>query len=64
MLERALLRWTNSGTWSEATDGLFRVYFGSEPALRYLSAGDWVEVITLWKFAGPRRAPPLAAAAE
>ena len=37
---------------------------GSEPALRYLSAGDWVEVITLWKFAGPRRAPPLAAAAE
>lgn len=33
-----------------------------EPALRYLSVGDWVDVVTNWKFAGPGQAP--AAAAE
>ncbi|MEZ5899219.1 MAG: hypothetical protein R3D51_06955 [Hyphomicrobiaceae bacterium] len=37
---------------------------GAEPNLRYLNTGDWVEAVTAWKFAGPRRRPAVAAAAE
>lgn len=37
---------------------------GTEPNLRHLNAGDWVDIVTSWKFAGPRRAAPVPVAAE
>ncbi len=37
---------------------------GAEPNLRFLNAGDWVDAVTNWKFAGARKAPPVADAAE
>lgn len=37
---------------------------GAEPNLRYLNAGDWVDIVTNWKFHNNRRPPPMAAAAE
>lgn len=37
---------------------------GAEPNLRFLNAGDWVDVVTNWKFAGPKKATPVADAAE
>lgn len=37
---------------------------GTEPTLKYLIAGEWVEVITGWRFSIPKHLRPLAQAAE
>ncbi len=37
---------------------------GAEPNLRFLNAGDWVDVVTNWKFAGAKKSAAVAEAAE